>query len=225
MKGPTTTPDEPRRTSETVGDCDIAMDRWKAVVESVGPRYEGCRVDNFRYSDDENERKRQWAVVNRLTAFGKDMQKNVDEGINLSLVGPKGTGKDHLLTGLMRRACGFRYWVQHFDGMSLFDELRGHFGGHNTGAKRLTGRLIDCDVLAISDPVPPVGELRDWQKEWLFRVVDQRYRHRKAVWITANFAKSKEAETAMGSQVWDRITDGGLVAVCNWPSYRKGERI
>jgi DNA replication protein DnaC len=77
------------------------------------------------------------------------------------------------------------------------------------------------NVLAISDPTPPLGELSDYQRSMLFRVVDRRYRDLRPTWVTINAADSAEAERKIAPNIIDRLAHGALVLRCNWPSYRR----
>lgn len=78
-------------------------------------------------------------------------------------------------------------------------------------------------MLAISDPTPPLGEVRsDWQRSLLFRIVDRRYRDLKPTWVTINAASAEEAEKRLTPNIIDRLSHDAVIVRCNWKSFRTG---
>ena len=76
-------------------------------------------------------------------------------------------------------------------------------------------------ILSMSDPLPPFGNLTQFQMTTLFQILDFRYRHCKGTWVTLNVAKGAEADERMGKQLADRLRHGAMVLHFDWPSYRK----
>lgn len=197
--------------------------KWLLLREKLGERYADCRLSNFELHDGDNKiYKRQEKVVNDLWAYAANMKNYVSWGAGIVLYGPPGTGKDHLLVAMMRKACWHNFDVVWGNGMDLYAARRDAIS-RDTPERELIRKYTTPDVLAISDPVPPWGNLTEGQAEFLFRIVDARYRRRKPIWISANFAEGKEAESRVGTQVIDRLRDGSLALHCNWPSYRKSQ--
>lgn len=194
---------------------------WKALSASIGPRYTGCRFTNFVFDGDAKIAARQRKTVDRLQAFADDIEANVKAGRNLVLFGKPGTGKDHLLAAVMNATCRAGIGVRWLNGMRLFERRRDAIDT-DVRERDLLREYETVPVLAISDPVPPWGDLERGQAEFLFRLVDERYRHFRPVWITANFVGGGDAEKRMGSQVVDRLRDGGLALDCDWESFRPG---
>jgi DNA replication protein DnaC len=196
------------------------LHKWLALQQRLGQRYAECKLSNFELYEDEEHKREQMKVIDSLRTYGEHMEKFVGRGSGIILFGPAGTGKDHLLAAMMAHACWHNLNVAWRNGMSLYAERRDAIH-----AERLERELIQeltlPDVLAISDPVPPWGTLTDGQVEFLFRVVDARYRQCKPIWMTANFTEGKEAESRIGNQIVDRLRDGALALHCNWPSFRK----
>lgn len=164
--------------------------------------------------------KAQAVVVDQLKTYAAEVAGNVKHGGNVILYGPPGTGKDHLLVALMREACKAGMSVVWVNGMKLFERRRDAIDT-DIRERDILAEFSGPDVLAISDPVPPWGDLEKGQAEFLFRLIDRRYRDMKPVWVTANVADGKDAEKRIGAQVIDRLRDGGLALECRWPSYRK----
>lgn len=191
--------------------------RWADLIRNRGIRYEGCRLDSFTATTDA-----QRIAVASLSDYARNIVERVSDGVNVILIGPAGTGKDHLLMGLCRYAIGADRGVAWKNGTSLWLEFRKAIS-EDEDESRVASRLVYPDVLAISDPIPPRGALSDYQAAMLFDVVDARYSSRKPVWVTLNCASRTEAEERIGIQVVDRLAHDALVVTCNWPSYRKGD--
>lgn len=195
-------------------------EKWVRLRERLGKRYAECKLSTFQLYEDPKGRERQARVIDSLRAYGENMPEHIGNGKGIVLFGPAGTGKDHLLAAMMARACWLNFDVAWRNGMDLYAERRDAIS-----AERLERDLIQDltipDVLSISDPLPPSGNLTEGQIEFLFRVVDARYRQCRPTWVTANFARGDEAESRIGKQIVDRLRDGALALHCNWDSFRK----
>jgi DNA replication protein DnaC len=202
--------DEDERRRET--------DRRMAAVAAVfkgRDRYANCTVDGFQCTCA-NQR----AAVERLKVYGRNITQMVSDGCGLVLLGPAGTGKDHLMAALLKRAASQGFHVAWRNGMDLFGEFRDRIGDERTEGS-LIDSLIRPDVLGLSDPLPPFGELTTFQSAMLFRVIDGRYSARRPTWVTINVASAAEAEKRIGVQTIQRLEDNAVVVLCNWESYRK----
>lgn len=188
----------------------------------MGRRYADCRLDNFELTENRLHRPKQREVVGRIQGVVDAVDAEIDAGRNVALFGPVGTGKDHLLAAMVRAACMAGRSVEWVNGVDLFGDVRDAIDSEKAEA-HLLSQWTAPDVLAISDPLPPWGPLTPFQAQILFRIVDRRYRDRKPVWITANFADGKEAGERLGVQVVDRIRDGAVQLYCAWPSYRRAQ--
>lgn len=189
-----------------------AMD-W--FCRRVGGRYAGCSFDNFEAPTADQQE-----ALRLVQSYAEQLQINVRKGVNLLLVGPKGTGKDHLMTSLCMQTIKRGGKVEWFDGLDLFARIRASIG-KGAGDSREVGRCTDAQVLAISDPLPPGGGLSDYELVMLFRIIDRRYRDRRPTWLTINAASREDAERRLAPNIVDRLVDGAVVVPCNWPSYRR----
>lgn len=202
-----------------------------------GFRYARCAFTNFETRTNE-----QREALECVIQYANNLMGHVESGTNLIIFGPRGTGKDHLLAalminaimdyGIMNHRIGItRYYgtdgrpdLNWTNGINFFSSLRDSFSrsSHET-EKDWRSEYANPSILAISDPLPPVGPLTDFQKSALFSVLDSRYSHMRPTWITVNVADGAELDERMGPQNADRLRDGAIVVCCNWESFRKAQ--
>lgn len=188
---------------------------WHELIRARGERYESCWLKNYAA-----ESEAQQGAVETLTAYCREVAGRVSLGEGMLLFGPKGTGKDHLIVAVARAAIRAGKTVRWQNGMDLFGDVRDAIG-NGDNEKSLISRLVSPDVLYLSDPLPPVGSLTEFQAAMLFRILDARYSRRKPTWVTVNVSSGTELDSRMGAQNGDRLRDGAIAIFCNWPSYRK----
>lgn len=195
-----------------------AAARWSEIQPAIGERYRGCTLESFVATTERQQRVK--AIV---TQFVADMPANLAAGTNLVLFGTVGTGKDHLLVAALREAVRAGTTARYISGMDLWAQMRGAFADDKNESSVLRD-LTRCDVLAISDPIPPFGTLTDFQTQVLYRIVDARYRARKPTWMTINVADGEQAATKLGAANVDRLKDHAVMVRCEWDSYRQAKR-
>lgn len=189
------------------------------IVGSRGKRYELCQLKEFDVGNDEHTKAKQDAVC-KVQSFCEQLEQGNCKR-NLIFAGPSGSGKDHLMFYTLRYAvmkCGIKAnWT---DGLAFFGSLRDAMSSQ-TSEYEVMKDLFRPDVLAISDPVPPIGQLSDYQRNMLYRLIDERYSHCKPIWITVNAANAQELDDRMGVQLVDRLLHDAVAINCYWPSYRR----
>ena len=186
-----------------------------AFRRAVGPRYEDCSLENFVTSHAMQKK-----VLSVLVAYASVVASRVQAGAGLIFFGPSGTGKDHLLVAVAKRAIDADVSVLWRNGRELFGRFRDAMDSDESEGGLLSP-LMEPDVLAISDPLPPSGPLTSYQQDTLYRIVDARYRQRRAVWMTLNVRDGQEADDRIGVAIVDRLRHGAIAISCNWPTFRK----
>jgi len=193
----------------------------RALEQQLGPRYGRSCAGLEQY---EIYHEAQAEVVARLRyILEHELAGMARDGQSMIFSGTVGTGKDHLLAASLYAACERGYSCDWTDGLTFYAKFR-------DGIKRgdleqdLLKAYLKPDIFAISDPVPPAGQVSDYGLQMLKRAVDERYRFRKPTWLTLNAKDPEEAAGALTSVVFDRLADGAETFACFWPSYREVAR-
>lgn len=201
----------------------MIVSRLNGLKRQIGRRYAGCSLDSFELSVDLKAREKQSTIVAKLREYSAEICDRINTGCGIAMFGGVGTGKDFLMSTMLFAVVRAGFSVQWRDGMSLTREFRSVLDGDLSESKILEP-LTACDVLAISDPLPPVGGLSPFSMEKLLAVVDRRYRDSKSTWLTLNVTNRTEADQRLSPQIVDRITDGAMCLSFDWPSFRLTRR-
>lgn len=202
------------------------QNKLKCLREEIGAKYLDKELSQAVFYGPDCDQDKQRAAFCKVQAFSDAMQANVRGGKNLVLVGARGTGKDFCLANLMKIAIlqhgGSVKWM---DGSRLFLELRDTMRPHSeTTEMQYVKRLSAGEILAISDPMPPSGNLTEFQAGALLSIIDFRYRRDLPTWLTLNASCRKDAEARMGALIVDRLFENADVIHFDWPSFRKWQR-
>jgi DNA replication protein DnaC len=191
-------------------------EKLQRLDHQLGSRYVGATLESYVTTCDA-----QRVVLSALRDYADNMLAYGREGRGIVLYGSCGTGKDHLAGSLARIAISrYRVSLEWIRGVDLYARFRDAIR-NDASENEIIAPLVKVAVLAISDPLPPVGALTEFQAAALLRIVDERYRRLRPIWTTINVASGEEADRRLGAQVADRLRDGALTLFCDWPSYRK----
>jgi len=201
--------EEIRRKYETLSQMHSQLKKDR------GKRYASCTFKNYQCDNDQ-----QREVARQLMEYADDYS-NIENGRSVILFGPKGTGKDHLLMALAYRVAGnFGECPMWRNGIDLHNELKRQAFADVPFWRLREMAERSSRILYISDPLPPVGSLSEYQQGQLFGLIDYRYSECKPTWITINVADATEAEQRMGPQSIDRLRHNALALSCYWESHR-----
>ena len=197
---------------------------WGLVRDKIGHRYDKP-LSEFEFFGTGDDQSRQREIVGKVQQFRESMQSNVQSGKGILFVGSRGCGKDYMMATCLKRAVGSGFRPQWMDGSQLFLELRNTMNKTGTRTEaQIMWDLSHAKILAISDPVPAMGNLTEYQASTLLSIIDVRYRAELPTWITLNVSSRKEAEERMGAMLIDRLFENAEVLFCAWPSYREYQR-
>lgn len=192
-----------------------------ALWRARGSRYKECTFENFSTdSGYEKDRQSKQHVKDTLEMYCLEINPELTAGTNIILIGPPGTGKDHLLAALMRQAVNTGHSVKWTSGAKLFARLRDDIESHAIESATVS-EFARPDVLTISDPVWDGQPLTRQQRLRLGEIIDDRYNNRRATWVSINAVSGDEAAVNLGAALVDRLRDGAVTLACNWPSARK----
>jgi DNA replication protein DnaC len=197
-----------------------AAARFHAIAKDLGPRYspERCSLSTFRTPDP-----RQRAALEQVTEIHNTLAERIRKGQSVILFGANGTGKDHLLAALLYQAARLGFACQRINGQEMYRMMRDRIT-HQESETKLLDKLAEPDVLAISDPIPPAGELSVDPLEFLYSLIERRYCSLLPTWMTLNARTTEEIEEALSVQVWDRLQEGAELIPCMWASHRQATK-
>lgn len=188
------------------------------TATELGERYSPERSTFAKYHVYHPNQK---PVLERIIQLSAKLDALVSEGTSIILYGPVGTGKDHLLAALLYEAARrFFFACAWRSSVDLYRNMRDRMDSGET-EEGVIRELAKPAILALSDPPPPDGELSAFKLEFLFSVIDRRYRKMLPTWITINVQTTHEAEMKLSTQIWDRLQHGAEIVPCFWPSYRE----
>lgn len=194
---------------------------FAVLCDKAGERYADCSLGTFLVQNSKQQVAKEAAEIYAATVVERIALR---EG--LVLYGPCGTGKDHLAFSVCRTAIlNSGKSVGWINGQDWFGELRDEMADDGQPERRIIMRLCAPDLLVVSDPLPPVGPLTQYQATMFYRLIHARWRRSKPTLVTINVANDDEADSRLGVATWDRVCDGAWKVFCNWPSYRKPARI
>jgi DNA replication protein DnaC len=188
------------------------------VAKDLGRRYSHERIgDLARYQVYHVD---QHATVERLRGLLGDFPTMVKEGRGLLFYGMVGTGKDHLLACALYHAAAIGTDCRWVNGQEVYGQFRDRM---DTGQREeeLFAKFFKPTVLAISDPIPPVGDPSAWNVAQLYRLLDRRYREMKSTWVSLNAVSLEDADAKLSSPVFDRLQECCELFPCFWPSFRE----
>lgn len=192
------------------------LDVFKRLIRNHGYRYARCTLDGFEITRPADQK----PIINRLRRFAADMEPILRDGGGLILLGPEGTGKDHLHFALMRTAIlDYGFTVEWHDGPQLQSDMRKAIGAGKE--PEIRSDLAKPQILVISDILPPAGDLSDWNIGILRDVIDRRYRDCKSTWLSANVLHIDDLEPKLTEPLVARLRDSSIVEVLQWPSHRQ----
>lgn len=186
------------------------------LAAALGSRYSPDRAtfDGYKIYDA-----RQKGVVAKL----RHAAQLASAGKHLVLYGAVGTGKDHLLAAALYEVARAGFSVAWVAGLEFYGMVRDGFK-NDDGESSIIGRLSRPRILGISDPTASAGDLSDWRIELLSRLIDQRYREMRPIWLTMNADNEQEIEEKLTTRIWDRLQDDAEIVPCFWPSHRARAR-
>lgn len=137
-------------------------------------------------------------------------------GTIVAVIGPRGTGKTHMVCCLVREVCTSGQSAIYMDAMDYLLAVRSTYGGKGE-EKQVENDHATVDLLVL-DEMQERGETA-WEDRMLTRLVNKRYAANKITILLSNQDRATFSER-VGESIASRIEDGGGVIVCDWQSVR-----
>lgn len=207
----------PLAPAASAGD---ARQAWAAVSRECGRQYATATLENFVLHGTEAEQATQRSCLLAIREVCDSFPQTIQNGRNVVLLGPCGTGKDHLMIGMVREAikagCCDIGWV---DAAEMFGTLKDALAAGQLVGEYLR-EWIRPQLLVISDLIPGGDALTPFETDVLFRLLNARGRRLKATWVNANVMDRKEAGEKMSAKCLSRLGFHAFVARTTWSDYR-----
>lgn len=202
-------PDDPDSRWQRCPDCcqrELRQRAERRLLDAglTAEEIARCTLGQFRA-----EHETQQQMLAAATAFADGSL----DAWSLSFAGGMGSGKTHLLVAAIQARLAAGETAVYVTAPSLFAGLRTAIA-QQTDPDAMIAGLVAADTLAL-DEFPTVDELTDWRADQLDRLINDRYRGRKATIVASNHLPA-----AWPPRVRDRLTEGVIVLTADLPSWR-----
>ena len=166
-------------------DC-FSVGRSEGLFENarIPSNYERAALDNFILPlDNPTARNGLGIALRQATGFARDFPAVNPPG--LLLMGEPGTGKTHLVIGVMKALLEKGHECVFFDYQNLLDRIRSSYDASSgTTDRQAYSTALDADVLVLDD----LGAHRvtEWVEDTVTSIITYRCNHRKPLIATTN---------------------------------------
>jgi DNA replication protein DnaC len=190
--------------TNTAYDCQcrpqlLASRKARTLSAAIPRRYRDASFDRPPITDIDP------AVVSAARRFANSIDRHLDAGHGLWLMGPVGTGKTTLAMLVSKSALQAGRSVAIYPLPGLLNEIRRTFDPNGGSHTELLDRLATIDLLHIDD----VGAERrnDWVLEELYLIINARYENERSVMITTNILDRDELCAQISARTVSRLTE------------------
>jgi DNA replication protein DnaC len=190
--------------------CDCLEPRLakarSAGINSVIPaRYRGVSFDRPPVTEIDS------VIVNAIRDFTDDLDRNLEAGKGIWLMGDTGTGKTSLAMLVSKKVLASGRTAAIYSLPKLLGRIRSTYDADpgDESYADFFERLCEVDMLHLEDL--GTEKRTEWVLEQLYALINERYERQKSVMVTTNFD-----QTELEEQLGDRIVSR-LVEICGDP--------
>lgn len=190
--------------------CDCLEPRLmkarSAGINSVIPaRYRGVSFDRPPVTEIDS------VIVNAIRDFTDDLDRNLEAGKGIWLMGDTGTGKTSLAMLVSKKVLARGRTAAIYSLPKLLGRIRSTYDADpgDESYADFFERLCEVDMLHLEDL--GTEKRTEWVLEQLYALINERYERQKSVMVTTNFD-----QTELEEQLGDRIVSR-LVEICGDP--------
>ncbi|MCF8011873.1 MAG: ATP-binding protein [Clostridiales bacterium] len=162
------------------------------------------------------------AALSFARNFARDFKSYSESGKGFVLIGPYGCGKSHLAGAVVHQLINREITASFRPVPELLKRVRASYNGSGETEAQLLDFLQKVQCLVLDD----VGAHKqtEWAEEFLYTVIDHRYRYRLPTIITGNDTGSGgevKLISALGERAVDRILERNTIIELTAQSYRR----
>lgn len=200
----------------------LARGRGRGVASVIPARYRGVSFDRPPVADMARDMGTRH-VVQAARAYVEELDRNIDEGRGLWLMGSTGTGKTTLGMLIASQALAAGKTVGVYFTPKLLTRIRQTYqeAESENAYTQFFDRVTSVDLLYIDD----LGSERhtDWVVEQLYAVVNERYENQRPLLVTSNADGDVDRGQRRLEDQIGRRTVSRLVEICGDPLPLFGE--
>lgn len=192
----------------------------QALSESMIPkRYLEKRVSNF-IADSTAQKE----ALDRCKKFSDEIEKNINNGLGLLLIGSPGTGKTHMACALLYEALSKGKTGLYISAGNALAKIKATWTSKSVTQEQVFSELTVLDILVV-DEIGALSSITPREKDLLFELINARYEAMKSTIFISNLnlKGTNSIEDYLEERSFDRICEVCPAVIFRWPSFRRNQ--
>jgi DNA replication protein DnaC len=205
--------------SQQTGTIEAILDMAQRLEgHGVYKRFRNATIKNMDRRGIPADCKSQWEIVKDYAA---NLQRNINNGSGIILVGPVGTMKTTMAVSVLRELIDKRDAGYFIPMVSLLDMLNQSRDRHDGSLYKLEQRIRTTQLLVLDD----LGAEYDhtWVQAKVDAIITERYNRMKSTIITSNLGRD-EIRDRYQQRIFDRLKETSIIVTFKGKSQRKPMR-